>query len=298
MAKYCVYCGNPLKETDKFCIICGKPVLRDLPKSDKKAVTKLEETIEPAKSPKDRIKQKVPKKALTIEEMEEESPEEELIVEKKLKKKKETKEEKKVEKALPFEVKEQMILYIEYNDIQLNKQILSDKLKALQKELKDPRYEYDEEYNKSINIKLDAIKTLINELKSKEGDIDKKMEKPFIVQRIQNDIDTKIFQLKNLTKEYKLHKVDKDSFEKLRDKYKQEKEDLEIERKDLIDGMKLWIKELKLEKTELKSEQNLNKGRYSAKEISEEQYKEKERDFDLKLKKIDLKIETLEKLIK
>ncbi|MHA1107352.1 MAG: zinc-ribbon domain-containing protein [Promethearchaeota archaeon] len=31
-SKYCVYCGNPIKDSDKFCIICGKPVLRDLPK--------------------------------------------------------------------------------------------------------------------------------------------------------------------------------------------------------------------------------------------------------------------------
>ncbi|MFX0105911.1 MAG: zinc-ribbon domain-containing protein, partial [Candidatus Hodarchaeota archaeon] len=26
MAKFCPYCGNPVKETDKFCIICGKPM--------------------------------------------------------------------------------------------------------------------------------------------------------------------------------------------------------------------------------------------------------------------------------
>jgi len=297
MAKYCVYCGNPLKETDKFCIICGKPVLRDLPKSEKTPSGKSTNAKVSIKTPKDLIKQKVPKEALAIEEQEEELPEEEIIVEKKEKKKKKKKEEE-VEKPLPFEVKEQMILYIEYNDIQLNKQILSDKLKDLQKELKDPRYEYDEEYNKSLNIKLDAIKTLINELKLKEAEVDKKMEKPFIVQRIQNDVDTKIFQLKNLTKEFKLHKVDQDSFEKLRDKYKQEKEDLEIERTELIEGMKLWIKELKLEKAELSAEKNLNKGRYSAKEISEEDYKEKDKDFELKLKKIDLKIETLEKLTK
>ncbi|MFX1557330.1 MAG: zinc-ribbon domain-containing protein [Promethearchaeota archaeon] len=298
MAKYCVYCGNPLKETDKFCIICGKPVLRDLSKSEKPSPSKQTDTTETTKTPKERIKQKVPQKALSIEEQEEEESEEEIFVEKKEKRKKAKKEQEKYEKPLPFEVKEQMILYIEYNDIQLNKQILSDKLKDLQKELKDSQYEYDEEYNKSINVKLDAIKTLINELKQKEVDIDKKMEKPFIVQRIQNDIDTKIYQLKNLTKEFKLHKVDKESFEKLRDKYKQEKEDLETERIDLIEGMKLWIKELKLEKTELSAEKNLNKGRYSAKEISEEVYKEKGKDFELKLKKIDLKIETLEKLTK
>ncbi|MFX0056780.1 MAG: zinc-ribbon domain-containing protein [Candidatus Hodarchaeota archaeon] len=298
MAKYCVYCGNPLKETDKFCIICGKPVLRDLPKSEKATSPKPREIKEPVTTPKERLKQKVPQKALAVEEIEEEIYEDEEIFEPKDKKKKGKKEEEKVEKPLPFEVKEQMILYIEYNDIKLNKQILSDKLKDLQKELKDPRYEYDEEYNKSINIKLDAIKTLINELKQKESDIEKKMEKPFIVQRIQNDIDTKIFQLKNLTKEFKLHKVDQDSFTNLRDKYKKEKEDLEVERTELIEGMKLWIKELKLEKTELMAEKNLNKGRYSAKEISEEDFKEKEKDFELKLKKIDLKIKTLETLTK
>jgi len=298
MAKYCVYCGNPLKETDKFCIICGKPVLRDLSKSEKASPSKQLDATETVKTPKERIREKVPQKALVIEEPEEDISEEEILVEKKEKKKKSKKEQQPTEKALPFEVKEQMILYIEYNDIQLNKQILSDKLKDLQKELKDPRYEYDEEYKKSINVKLDAIKTLITELKQKEADIDKKMEKPFIVQRIQNDIDTKIYQLKNLTKEFKLHKVDKESFEKLRDKYKQEKEDLEIERRDLIEGMKLWIKELKIEKTELSAEKNLNKGRYSAKEISEDEYKERDKDFELKLKKIDLKIDTLEKLTK
>ena len=33
MAKFCPYCGSPVKESDKFCIICGKPLLTDLPKS-------------------------------------------------------------------------------------------------------------------------------------------------------------------------------------------------------------------------------------------------------------------------
>ena len=37
MAKYCVYCGNPLKPTDKYCIICGKPVLSDRP--ERKPIT-------------------------------------------------------------------------------------------------------------------------------------------------------------------------------------------------------------------------------------------------------------------
>jgi hypothetical protein len=191
-----------------------------------------------------------------------------------------------------------MILNIEYNDIKLNKEILVDKLKEIQKALKDPRYDVDEEYNKSINVKVTAIKTLIAELKQKESDLEEKMEKPFIVQRIQDDIDTKIFQLKNLAQQYKLHKVDHDSFESLKDKYKQEKATLEQEREDLTVGMKLWIKELKMEKAELQTHKNLNKGRFSAKEISEEDYETKNKEFEIKLKKIDLKIKTLQDLTK
>ena len=62
--------------------------------------------------------------------------------------------------------------------------------------------------------------------------------------------------------------------------------------------MKLWIKELKMEKAELQSERNLNKGRFSAKEISEDDFKAKSKAFDLKLKKIEIKIKTLVNLTK
>ncbi len=291
MAKYCVYCGNPLKSDDKFCIICGKPVLASVKKPEKTEVEKIKEFIKDKKKPREE-----PADEIIIEEHVQ------VLSEKPAKKSKKKKDKKNavdiVEKPLPFEVKEQMILNIEYNDIKLNKQILVEKLIEIQKALKDPRYDVDEEYNKSINIKVTAIKTLIAELKQKESDLEEKMEKPFIVQRIQEDIDKKIFQLKNLSQQHKLHKVDKDSFESLREKYKQEKEILESERRDLTVGMKLWIKELKMEKVELQSEKNLNKGRFSAKELSEEDYKAKNKNYELKLKKIKLKIKTLEDLTK
>jgi len=285
--KYCVYCGNPLKSTDKYCIICGKPVLRDIEKP---------RTVQ---KPKDVIKEKVREiKGEDSSSEIEEYPVEEVEIEEKVEKKKKARKEVKVEKPLPFEVKEQMILYIEYNDMQLNKKLLVEKLKEIQKSLKDPRYDVDQEFKKSINVKIEAIRTLINELKQNEIEVKQKMVEPFIVQRIKDDIDKRIFQLKNLTKEFKLHKINKETFESLREKYKQEKTDFENERKDLISGMKLWIKELNMEKSDIKAEKNLNKGRFSAKEIEEEAYKEKDKEFEVKLKKIDVKITTLEDLIK
>ena len=291
MAKYCVFCGSPIKAEDKFCIICGKPVLTDINKSEKTGVEKAKDTIKDKRTPKEII----------LEESYAEDDDEDLSEkpDKKSKKKKGKKDvEDHAEKPLPFEVKEQMVLNIEYNDIKLNKEILVDKLKVIQKEIKDPRYDVDEEFNRSINIKVTAIKTLISELKQKEGELEVKMDKPFIVQRIQDDIDKKIYQLKNLSKEFKLHKVDKDSFEKLREKYKEEKANLESERTDLVAGMILWIKELKMEKVEIRSEKNLNKGRYSAKEITEEVYGVKNKEFEIKVKKIEIKIKTLEDLTK
>ncbi|MFX1503739.1 MAG: zinc ribbon domain-containing protein, partial [Promethearchaeota archaeon] len=291
MAKFCPYCGNPVKETDKFCIICGKPMLTDIPKKEKKVNKKEDREREEitAKEKVEETKEKAKEKKEEISDME--------LIEKEKKKSKKVKEKRDV-KALPEDVKEQMVYYIEYNDIQLNKEVLAERLNEISSSTKDDRYEYDIGFKKDVNIKLEAIKTLINELKQKESVIKQNLEEPFIIQRITNDIDTKIFQLENLTREHKLHKVDRESFEKLREKYKQEKLDLENEKDDLIAGMKLWIQDLKLEKAELSGDRKLNKGRFHAKEISEDDFKTKDKDFDLKLKKINTKIETLEKLTK
>lgn len=284
--KYCVYCGSAVKETDKFCIICGKPLLTDIPKHENKPQIK------------DTPEQKKKKEEEQEKEQEQEKMESDLVIKEDDTKKSKKHKELKDIKPLPEEVKEQMVYYIEYNDIQLNKKILIERLNEISKLTKDPKYNYDTDYKKEVNIKLQAIKTLIEEIKQKENVIKQSLEEPFIVQRIQNNIDTKIFQLENLSREHKLHKVDKETFEKLREKYKQEKLELEIERKSLVEGMKLWIQDLKLEKAELSGERKLNKGRFHAKEILEEEFKEKDKGFDLRFKKIETKIKTLEQLTK
>ncbi|MHA2391351.1 MAG: zinc ribbon domain-containing protein [Promethearchaeota archaeon] len=290
MPKFCPYCGSPTKSSDKFCIICGKPLIADIPKREKKTETKDTTKVDKAEvfeeKPREEVLTKEEKAEIIIEQVKEDK--------KKLKKSKEIKDVK----ALPEDVKEQMVYYIEYNDIQLNKKVLMDKLNEISKSTKDSRYEYESDFKKEVNIKLEAIKTLISELKEKEIVIKKSLIEPFIVQKINDDIETKVSQLENLSREHKLHKVDKQSFEKLREKYKQEKFELETERDNLLSGMKLWIQDLKLEKTEISADRKLNKGRFHAKEISEKEYKGKDKDFDLRLKKIETKIRTLSDLTK
>lgn len=291
MPKFCPYCGSPVKGSDKFCIICGKPLLADIPKQESES--KIKETKKEVE--KEKVKEK-PKEEIAKEEVDKDilGLEEAKQDKKKLKKSKELKDAK----PLPEDVKEQMVYYIEYNDIQLNKKVLMGKLNEISKQTKDTRYEYELEFKKEVNIKLEAIKTLINEMKQKEVVIKQNLEEPFIVQKINTNIETKVFQLENLSREHKLHKVDRETFEKLREKYKQEKSTLETEREDLVAGMKLWIQDLKLEKAEISGGRKLNKGQFHSKEISEEEYKENDKEFDLRLQKINTKITTLEKLTK
>ncbi len=296
MAKFCPYCGNPVRQSDKYCIICGKPLIVDLPKKEKKkAEETLQEDIQKSKEEsKSEEKSKSDKKEEEIEEEKEEEEEEkekEEVV-------KEKKKEKKEIKPLPDDVKHQIEIYAEFSDIQFHKQTLVEKLNGVSQMMKAEEYEYDFDYKEKVNIKFKALKSLIQELKDREKEIEKEMDDVFIIQKLNNKIDAKVYQLKNLTREYRLKKIDKDTFEKLRDRYKNEKESQEQERTDLKDGMLQWIGELKIEKTDTIGELKLNKGKFSSKEIDKEVYEKTKKDLEFKLKKVEAKISTLEKLTK
>lgn len=288
MPKFCVYCGSEVKDSDKFCIFCGKPRLSNVAKDDKKP--KKEKKPEKEKEPEEE-----PMKEEAIEEVKEEEDTEEIS----------EKDEKKKEKVslakatpLPDDVKEQIDLYIQSTDIQFNKKILTDKLNDILKSTKESRYETDFDFKTGINVKLEAVKTLITELKEEEESIKTDMDDIFIVKRLNKTVETKEDQLKNLTKEFRLKKMNKETFEKLRDKYKEEVINAESELAELMLGIKLWIQELKTEKAEAIGERKLNKGRLSAKEIEQDEFKKSDNDFKLRVDKLGAKIKTLESLIK
>jgi len=291
MAKFCVYCGSEVKESDKFCIFCGKPRLSNLERDEKKP-----------KKEKKPEKEKEPEIEIVVEPEEEEISEEveEEIIEEPPKKSEKKKEKISLSEAqpLPDDVKEQIDLYIQSTEIQFKKKVLNGKLNDILKSTKESRYETDFDFKTSINVKLEAVKTLITELKENEAEIKANMDDVFIVKRLNKTVDMKENQLKNLTKEFRLKKMNKETFEKLRDKYKEETTNAESELAELMMGIKLWIQELKTEKIETTGERKLNKGRLSSKEITEEEFKASDNDFKLKIEKIGAKIKTLESLIK
>jgi chromosome segregation ATPase len=163
--------------------------------------------------------------------------------------------------------------------------------------MEDERYDIDYDYKNKVNVKYKAIKEIIKEKKEKEKELEKQMDDTFIIQKLNNEIEAKVYQLKNLTREYRLKKLDKDTFTKLKKRYKKSKEALEKERAELKEGLRMWLQELIVEKNDLQGELALFKGRYKSKEIGEEEYESKKEDLEYQLKKTEAKIETVEKLI-
>ncbi|MFX1239330.1 MAG: zinc ribbon domain-containing protein, partial [Promethearchaeota archaeon] len=248
MSKFCVYCGNPVKPNDKFCIACGKPLLTN---SSKGKGTQEKESQSQIESKEQEIAEKNKSKEQDIEETISEEDKEEEIEE-------EEGEEKNIETTdikealpLPDDVKHQIDLYIRSTEIDFQKKTLNEKLNEVLIATKSPQYEMDFTFKQNTNAKLEAIKTLIADLKQEESEIKSEMEEVFIIKRLTTNIETKTFQLKNLTREYRLKKMNKATFEKLKEKYKSEKNSAEAERTELLLGIKLWIQELKTDKQEL-----------------------------------------------
>ena len=293
MPKFCVYCGKPIKDTDKFCISCGKPLLASLPKTEEKSEKAVsEKSKEKDLDKKKKKKDKKEKEVEMEEEVEAEMEEDMELEEEKGQKEKEV-------KPLSEDVKEQIGIHLQLNEIREKKKNLAEKLTEFQKMVKSPQYDTDFEFGEKINVQLKAVKALIGEMKQKENDLKQKVTDKFIVEKLNIDIAVKRDQLKNLWREHKLKKIrDKDVVRRLKEKYKQQLEDFITEKEELVAGINLWIEELIDRKSELTTEKNFNKARFSSKEISENEFKEKDSEFIKQIDKLNSKIKTLKTLTK
>ena len=147
MAKFCPYCGNPVKESDKFCIVCGRPLLSKSSKNDKKPPKEepkqQEEDTEPIIEEEPDPKEEIEEKSEDKEENEGEYEVEDL-----------KKKEISFAEPLPDDVKHQIDLYIQSTEINLKKDVLKNKLNDVLKATKDPKYETDFEFKKITTSSL------------------------------------------------------------------------------------------------------------------------------------------------
>ncbi len=187
---------------------------------------------------------------------------------------------------------------VDLRDIKNKKKRLTAKFEVVEKLIEDDQYEIDAEYTEDVKIKLDALKKIKSDLEVKEQEIKGQMDGEFEYFTYEKIIAEKKDQLNTLHTNFKLRKVDKDIYENLKLEYKKELEEVNQQLKNLQLGIKLWLARIEAEKSDLKRDLKFLKGRLSTKEITEDEFKPKERDLEIKIKKKDLMVDTLKKYTK
>ena len=271
MPTYCPYCGNVVKDKDKFCHVCGKPMLTGVP-ADAPPQDPEEEVPESKQKGKDNKKSK----------------KDEIIEVKK-------EPEKKVVTLSP-EVKQ-------YYEIRLKKTLLKDKLDGFLKSMKGPQYETDSEFAAGINTQVKAVQALVADVRQEEDGLLPQIDEKYIIEKLSSNINEKRSQLTTLSKQYKMQfakrKMKPEVFNNLREEYKADLLILESNKTDLITALKTWVYELGVEKAKLESEQKILKGRFTSKELKDEnEFKEKHSEYSNKIKNLSVKMSTLENFTK
>jgi len=304
----CPHCGRGVRGKDRFCIFCGKPLLAGLDKSKKEVKVEVEKEndrrTEPKKKPrKEELELEEDKEEISITKKGkkgEEGLEAEEIEEEESKKGKKKKDKKDYTEITPLteETKKQLEVVVDLKDVKKKKKRLKEKFDDLQKLLDDERYEADMDFTKEVNLKFEALKEIKEELTLKEQELKAAMGGEFTYDTFQKIIAEKKEQLNNLTKSFKLRKVDKDIFQNLKKEYMEELEQAKADLKDLKLSIKLWVAKLEAEKVDVRRDLKLVKARLSSNEISEEEYLPISKEFEANIKKLSHKIEVLSKYTK
>lgn len=317
----CPHCGKTVLDTDKFCIFCGKPLKKikftenkgpsigfgdsDTPEMD---MAKKEQQ----QPQKESGKKEELNKDLSKEDFEEESDkgkgkgkEKESDKEKgkdkdkdKDKSKKKSKEEDEEDalalSILTDQVKNQMKIKIRLLEIAEKKKKLKAKLEELMKDMKGDRYSKDYNFMTEINTRLKAIQNIKAELEAEEAKAQAELGGEFKVEELERIMKEKDSQLTELTKTYKMRKIDEDVFKQLKKEYEKEYKDAEKELQLLRKGLVRWVQEIKGQRARVETDLKVAKGRQIAKELSKEEYDKIEEEKLTELNNLDKQIKYIE----
>jgi len=300
----CPFCGRLVRSTDKFCLFCGKPLKegsqrkkkekkaeKQIKKDKKKAKREIKEGKEEKgenednkgdkmgffgyKPSGDKIKQNEELKPFLVSDNEKidtqksESAKKEGEKEKESSEKKKEREKEKEEKEeeIPDHIKEQLETKMELALLDEKKQKLKKKLNQLTNSLDKDKYDWDEEYKKNINIKLEAFKKIKQELLDEENQLREKLGGVFRVDELKEEIALKREQLVELKRSYKRRKIKKQVYKQLKQEYVEEFESAEEELENLQKQLIRWLSKEKAKKNRTQSQINLIEGRYKSKEL-------------------------------
>ncbi len=315
----CPHCGKTVLDSDKFCIFCGKPLKKikftenkgpsigfgdsDTPDAD---VVKKEQSQPQKGSGKKEELNKDLSKEDSVEDAENEKvkgkgKEKDSDKEKekdKDKSKKKTKEEEEEDalalSVLTDKVKDQMKVKIRLLEISEKKKKLKVKLEELMKDMKGDRYSKDYTFMTEVNTRLKAIQNIKAELEAEEAKAQAELGGEFKVEELERIMKEKDSQLTELTKTYKMRKIDEDVFKQLKKEYEKEYKDAEKELRLLRKGLVRWVQEIKGQRARIETDLKVAKARSIAKELTKEDYEKIEEEKLTELNNLDKQIKYIE----
>jgi len=217
-------------------------------------------------------------------------------IEKEKKGKKDSKKKKEIKVELPEEIKEQLECKMKLAIIEDKKKKLKKKLKSLNENLDDERYEYDMDYAKEINVKLNAFKAVKEEFFEKEEKLRAELgpKGMFRVDELDEELEVQREQLIELKRAFKMHKVKKDIYEQLRMEYSTGFREAEKELNELRSNIIRWLSSEKSDKNRLENRIRLLQGRYKTREIDEDEFKRQKKEISMEIERVTQRVKILE----
>ena len=272
----CPFCGRIVRNTDKFCIFCGSKLQKSAQTPSKPSITSQERdeidmelgTSETADSKKQRKNKSSKGK----------SAEREAIPE------------------LPEEIKAQLEAKMELAVLNTKKERLRDKLRELTDELDSHRYQYDIDYAKKVNLKLDAIKEIKNELFAEEEKLRNVLgpSGQFRMDELDTIMEIQREQLIELKRSYKRHKIKKNVYEQLKEEYADKFRSAESELQDLRGNIIRMLAEEKSKKTTFQNRISMLQARLKSGEIDEPTFNDQRNHLEKDIEQVAQKIKILE----
>ena len=273
----CPFCGRIIRNSDKFCIFCGskidnqdQPSKPSMSKEEQKEVD--DDLIPTDKGEKDDTKSS----------------------NKRDKKSTKTSDDKsKIFIEMPAEIKEQLTAKMDLAVLNNKKERLRDKLRELTQDLDAQRYEYDLEYAKIVNTKLDAVKGIKQELFAEEETLRGKLGPTgqFRMDELDTTMQVQRNQLLELKRQFKRHKIKKDVYKQLKEEYVDIFRNAEEELQNLRNNVIRWVSEERSKKATFENQIQILKARFKAGEMEE-------KDLDQETNRLGKQIESIEQKIK
>lgn len=309
MAKFkevqCSFCGRMIRDSDKFCIFCGSKIgqAAQQPSISKEEREELDKELGTGmikglkKNNGDSDHEHAP--FLVTEGSQDQLDDrilsaEEIDDNKKAKKK--DKEEVISTVELPEEIRDQLKIKMKLAIVENKKKLLKKKLKDLTEGLDSERYEYDIEYAQGMNAKLNAFKSVKEELKQEEEDLRNELgpSGQFRVDELDSEMDVLRGQLVELKRSFKHHNIKRDIYEQLKMEYSTAFRKYEDEVQGLRVNIIRWLSQEKTEKNKLESRIRLLQARLKTHEIDQDDFDSQKSDFKKDIDQITQKIKILE----